>query len=300
MNRIILAREKQHGREEYYETDDRVCCASIDGFEKAYEINPEERLGSGGNAIVYGCKDVGGGESFAIKIQIETGDNRLCRFKREEQLLSLVRHEQLMSCVSAGEIVLKSSRNGNQSHPFVIMPLAESNLSVLVKSKSDNLSFDRIAGQFRGLSEALAVLHEYAIHRDIKPENILIKGETWFLSDYGLCRFLDPEENGSDITLDNDKVGPVFWMSPESMNKKLGNGDEITKASDVFQLAAVFWFAATRRHPTGIVRANDWSGPPEMFEVLESALSHDPQSRPQDGRDFHERIKSALFRGDEN
>ena len=72
MNRIILAREKQRGRGEYYETDDRVCCASIDGFESAYEINPEAPLGSGGNAIVYGCKDIGGGESFAIKIQIET------------------------------------------------------------------------------------------------------------------------------------------------------------------------------------------------------------------------------------
>ena len=95
--------------------------------------------------------------------------------------------------------------------------------------------------------------------------------------------------------MDDDKVGPVFWMSPESMNKQLGNGDEITKASDVFQLASVFWFASTKRHPTGIVKGTDWTGPPEMFEVLESALSHDPQARPQDGHDFHERIKSALF-----
>ena len=84
-------------------------------------------------------------------------------------------------------------------------------------------------------------------------------------------------------------------MSPEDMNHRIGNGDEITKASDVFQLAAVFWFAATKRHPTGIVKSSDWPGPSKVFEVLESALSHDPQSRPQDGREFHERIESALF-----
>ena len=82
-------------------------------------------------------------------------------------------------------------------------------------------------------------------------------------------------------------------MSP--MNHRIGNGDSITQITDVFQLAVMFWFAATKRHPTGIVRANDWKGPHEMFEVLESALSHDPQSRPQDGREFYKRIEDALF-----
>ena len=175
------------------------------------------------------------------------------------------------------------------------MPRAESNLADLVNREQNDLSFDRIAGQFRGLSEALAVLHEHALHRDIKPENILIRGETWILSDFGLCKFLDPDENGPDVTMENEKIGPVFWMSPESMNRTLGRGDEITQASDVFQLASVFWFAVTKRHPTGIVTASDWPGPPKVFDVLESALSHDPQYRPKDGREFHERIEEALF-----
>jgi serine/threonine-protein kinase len=33
--------------------------------------------------------------------------------------------------------------------------------------------------QFRGLSKALACLHEKAIHRDIKPDNILISNGRW-------------------------------------------------------------------------------------------------------------------------
>lgn len=293
MNRIILARTKSNGPVESYETDDRIFCISPNGSEDSYEIDSEEALGNGGNAIVYGCRNIGNGEEFAIKIQIDTRVNRLQRFKREERLLFSLHHDQLMPSVGHGEILLKSHRYGLKTHPFVIMPLAESNLLDFINR--EDLSFDRIAGQFRGLSEALAVLHELAIHRDIKPENVLIRGETWLLSDFGLCRFLEPGENGSDVTMDDEKVGPVFWMSPESMNRTLGRGDEISKASDVFQLAAVFWFAATKRHPTGIVRASDWKGPPEMFEVLESALSHDPQSRPQDGREFHERIEDALF-----
>lgn len=297
MSKITLVRTKPNGSvEESFDADDRVYCTSPDGVEESYEIYPDEFLGSGGNAIVYGCRSIGSGESFAIKIQTNTKAECLCRFNREEQLLCSVRHEQLMSCVGLGKIVLKRSHNNRiGSHPFVIMPLAESNLLNFVRNTQNALSFDSVAGQFRGLSEALAVLHEHAIHRDIKPENVLIRGETWMLSDFGLCKFLDPEENGLDVTMEDEKVGPVFWMSPESMNRTLGRGDEITQASDVFQLASVFWFAATKRHPTGIVKANDWRGPLEMFKVLESALSHDPQSRPKDGREFHERIKTALF-----
>ncbi len=293
MSRIKLTRTRQNGPAESFETEDRILCVTPDGSEVSYEIDPDESLGIGGNAIVYGCRSIGTGEEFAVKIQIDIRTNRLQRFKREERLLFSLHHDQLMPSVGHGEILLKSNRYGLENHPFVIMPLAESNLLDFINR--EDLSFDRIAGQFRGLSEALAVLHELAIHRDIKPENVLIRGETWLLSDFGLCRFLEPGENGRDVTMDDEKVGPVFWMSPESMNRTLGRGDEITKASDVFQLAAVFWFAATKRHPTGIVKANDWKGPPEMFEVLESALSHDPQSRPQDGREFYERIEDALF-----
>ena len=296
MSQITLARTRPNGSlVESFDTEDRVDCTSADGAEESYEIDPGESLGSGGNAIVYGCRNVGSGEAFAIKIQTNTQPERLCRFNREEQLLSSLRHEQLMSCIGSGEIVLKSHKFGSEPHPFVIMPRAESNLADLVNREHKDLSFDRIAGQFRGLSEALAVLHERALHRDIKPENILIHGENWILSDFGLCKFLDPDENGPDVTMENEKIGPVFWMSPESMNRALGRGDEITQASDVFQLASVFWFATTRRHPTGIVKANDWRGPVEVFKVLESALSHDPQSRPKDGAEFHERIKTALF-----
>ena len=296
MSQITLARTKPSGSVvESFDTDDRVDCTSIDGVEESYEIDPGESLGSGGNAIVYGCQNVGSGEAFAIKIQTNIQLERLCRFNREEQLLSFLRNEQLMTCIGSGEIVLKSHKFGSEPHPFVIMPRAESNLADLVNREQNDLSFDRIAGQFRGLSEALAVLHEHALHRDIKPENILIRGETWILSDFGLCKFLDPDENGPDVTMENEKIGPVFWMSPESMNRTLGRGDEITQASDVFQLASVFWFAVTKRHPTGIVTASDWPGPPKVFDVLESALSHDPQYRPKDGREFHERIEEALF-----
>ena len=199
-----------------------------------------------------------------------------------------------MTGIANGSLEMEKKQQ-KKLHPFAIIPLADQNLGHVVKARPSPPPFGFLASQFRGLAEALAVLHERAIHRDIKPENILVRGDTWILADFGLCKFLKPKKGEIDITMENEKVGPKYWMSPESMNRVVGNNDEITKASDVFQLAAVFWYVATKRHPTGIVRLKDWKGPRKMFEVLEAALSHDPQSRPQDGHEFHERIKAALL-----
>ncbi|MBR4189791.1 MAG: protein kinase [Kiritimatiellae bacterium] len=295
MNQIDLVETKANGSTESFKVVERVDCTTRDGSEEAYEIEPGEIIGRGGNAVVCECRSIGSGEAFAIKIQIDTRGKRLQRFKREEQLLFSLHHDQLMSCVGHGEIQFCDQHIKWKKCPFVIMPLAELNLSKFIQHSEHTLPFESIAGQFRGLSEALAVLHEHAIHRDIKPENVLIRGETWMLSDFGLCRFLDPEDNGPDVTGDNENIGPKNWLSPEAMNRTLGCGDEITKASDVFQLAAVFWFAATGRHPTGIVKATDWTGPKAVFEVLAASLSHNPSQRPPDGKAFHEQIKAALF-----
>lgn len=295
MNQIDLVRTKPTGSTEAFKVDERVDCTTRDGSEASYEIDAGELIGSGGNAIVCGCRDIGSGEAFAIKIQIDTRENRLQRFAREEHLLFSLRHDQLMSCVAYGEIRVGGRNIKAKACPFVIMPLADSNLFKYIEQAEHTLPFDSVAGQMRGLTEALSVLHEQAIHRDIKPENVLICGETWKLSDFGLCRFLDPEENGSDVTRDDEPLGPKFWMSPEAMNRTLGCGDEITKASDVFQLAAVFWFAATGRHPTGIVKKSDWKGPHKVFDVLAAALSHNPSQRPCDGKVFHEQMEDALF-----
>lgn len=64
------------------------------------------------------------------------------------------------------------------------MPIADFNLSQYIQKSQNKISYADYIAQFKGLVSALAVLHQKAIHRDIKPENILIKGETWLLSDF--------------------------------------------------------------------------------------------------------------------
>jgi serine/threonine-protein kinase len=86
-------------------------------------------------------------------------------------------------------------------------------------------------------------------------------------------------------------------MSPEMSNRSLGIKDfysKIGKASDVFQMASVFWFIVNKRHPSGIIEESDWSGPSELFPVLKRALEHCPKRRTLDGGAFFEQLAEAL------
>ena len=174
------------------------------------------------------------------------------------------------------------------------MELAERNLQDVLRDEAAPLSYEQYAGQFRGLAGALATLHSFAVHRDIKPENILVAGERWLLSDYGLCTFVNPKEEDLTPVGEVRNIGPKFWLSPEAHNRRLGCGDQINAASDVFQLAAIFWYVATGRHPSGIVTENDWTGPEKLFDVLHKSLFHDCSKRPQNGGEFFTVLADAL------
>lgn len=248
----------------------------------------EDRIKAGGNAVVHKCTNIATGEEFAIKFQIVLDQKRRTRFQREVDLLRSLKHDQLIQHIDDGNVYASShnldSRN-IYSIPFIIMPLAESNLSQYLYRSHTRPLYDEYIGQFKGLAGALAALHTKAVHRDIKPENILIRGETWVLSDFGLCKF----EASTDIT-ETDAVGPRFWMSPESLNRAIGNNDEICKRSDVYQLCSVFWFVVTGRNPAGVISRRDWNGPENIFGVIFDSLSHDLSKRPSSGQELAERL----------
>ena len=259
--------------------------------EKLYEL--EDYIGRGGNAAVFQCRDRITGEECAVKFLLKHGGPNAGRFLREVRLLELVEEEHIPKYYGNGRVTVEHNRRANtQIIPFVVMELAERNLREFMTERSQPLSYEQYAGQFRGLAKALASLHNHAVHRDIKPENILIVGDRWLLSDYGLCTFVNPDEE--DLTGDVQNVGPKFWLSPEAYNRRLGCDDEINRASDVFQLAAIFWYVATGRYPGGIVTEGDWTGPEKLFRLLHRSLFHDYTVRPQHGYEFFTDLVDAL------
>ncbi len=262
---------------------------------RQYEIT--DRISAGGNGVVHKCIDSITGEEYAIKFQLQHFGNRVQRFLREQKLLETLQHEHLVAYKDCGEVdatVFHKGRKNKDKVPYLIMELAENSLFGQIKDKKINISSEIYFAQFRGLSKALSELHKHAIHRDIKPDNILVSGDRWLLSDYGLCSFLD--NNEEQLTKIDEIVGPKFWMSPEANNRTVGNTNEIIdKCSDVFQLAAVFWFVVNKTHPTGILTKNDWMGPDKLFEPIYKALHYDKSIRPKDGTDFFNQIEHAIL-----
>ena len=255
-----------------------------------YEI--EEWIDRGGNASVFKCTHRTTGDEYAIKILMNTRARNAKRFLREVQLLQSLKGDHVTQYQGAGRVTVRHNKYHKDTVlPFVVMELADCNLQEKM-NKEGPVSYEQYIGQFRGLAAALANVHQSAVHRDIKPENILVVGERWLLSDYGLCTFVS--RYNKELTIEGENIGPRYWLSPEAHNRRLGCSDEISKASDVFQLAAIFWYVVTGRHPCGVVTADDWNGPEKLFGLLHKSLYHDYRKRPQNGQEFFSQLESAI------
>jgi serine/threonine-protein kinase len=257
-----------------------------------YEI--QDRIACGGNAVIHACIERATGTEYAIKFLLASGLKRIRRFKQEVKVIKHVNHEQLIKYIDDGFTTAEIKKEKKTKRiPFLVMPKAEQNLREFIVSAAHRISYEEYIAQFKGLTSALAALHQKAIHRDIKPENILIKGETWLLSDLGLCKFFDHDQQ--DLTQELEPIGPRYWMSPEAFNRMVGNNDEISKKSDVYQLCSIFWFVVTGRHPSGVLTKSDWSGPQNIFEPIFQSLSHNPDKRSPDANHLLELLNDATI-----
>ena len=262
----------------------------------------QEQIGTGGNAFVCECADEADGAIFAVKFLANSRDKaRLPRFEQEARLLEalgVAKHDHLIRFVTTGSAngsYFDARRNKSVpvNFPFVIMERANCSLRDFITNAKDPVPPEIYIAQFRGLVSALEILHSHAIHRDIKPENILIVGDRWLISDFGLCSMIIKTDE-QDLTEHWQIVGPRFWMSPEANNMSVGLPDEIGFASDIFQLAAVFWWVVNRRHPTGILVRADWGGIGELFEPISKALQHSMNRRFANANEFGTAVRSAF------
>lgn len=282
-------------RDASYSVQDRILAS--DGF--YYSV--EDRLGAGGNGVVHQCTREADGEIYAIKFLTSLDDaRRRARFERERGImftLSGVAHDHLIRVITDGTVRASQRikrREVEKAMPFVVMEKADLSLREFIKNEVTPVSSAVYMAQFRGLVSALELLHQYAIHRDIKPDNILVVGERWVISDFGLCAVVDESGDGADLTRHWEVVGPRFWMSPEANNRSIGLDEEISFASDVFQLAAVFWWVVNRRHPSGILCRDDWSGLAHLYGPVARALQHSTGRRFESATAFKAAVVDAI------
>jgi serine/threonine protein kinase len=151
----------------------------------------------------------------------------------------------------------------------------------------------------------LGMIHLHAdgiVHRDLAARNILLtKSMQPKITDFGLSRSVGEEDAGNT----QSDVGPVRWMAPEALSKRV-----FSKKSDVWSFGVLVWEVVTngqlpyREYPaiSALIVAIGKKkaklkipnyAPPVLGRVIERCLQRDPGNRPH-----FEQLAEVLARDD--
>lgn len=221
-----------------------------------YELT--EEIGRGGQGVVYRARQKSLNRTVALKV-IGLGrwaaTPHLKRFRQEAEAAARLEHPQIVPVYEIGE------REGSCYYSMKFIEGGQ--LDELVRREP--VSPRRAAELLVNISRTVQFAHERGIlHRDIKPGNILLdrQGEP-HLTDFGLARLIEQE---STITNSFDVLGTPSYMAPE---QAAGKTKELTPASDVYSLGAVFYQMLTGQPP--------FAGG-TTYETIRMVLETDPRN----------------------
>jgi serine/threonine-protein kinase len=159
--------------------------------------------------------------------------------------------------------------------------------------------------------DAIARAHAVGIvHRDVKPENVFLEAGPDIsvkLLDFGVAK---PTNKDECLEADRLPAGTVQYMSPEHMF----DPETTDERSDLFSLAAVAYFALTRRPPYDAeslealyfaIDGGNFVKPSERRPELptaidawfERALAHAPEKRFASAAAMSDAFQQAVFAG---
>ncbi|MGB2624130.1 MAG: protein kinase [Candidatus Acidiferrum sp.] len=202
-----------------------------------------EKLGAGGNGVVYRAEDTRLGRFVALKFLPPEGQrdaHARARFQREAQASSALNHHNICTVYDIGE---------QDGQTFIAMELLEGQ-TLKQKIGSRPLPLETLLDYATQIAAGLEVAHKNGIvHRDIKPSNIFVtnRGEVK-LADFGLAKrvILDSTPIGESPTISAPItergfiVGTVAYMSPEQAQDR-----DIDARSDIFSFGIVLYEMAT-------------------------------------------------------
>jgi len=219
-----------------------------------YELISE--IARGGMGVVYRARDTVLNRVVAIKMILSgtmaTADER-GRFQREAQLVANLDHPNVVPIHEVGE---------QDGLPYFTMRLIEGgSLADRLHAYHDD---PRAAGRLVAiLARAIQFANEKGfIHCDLKPSNILMDRDgSPRITDFGLARHAS---ESSGMTVSGAILGTPSYMAPEQAS---GQRREISPATDVYGLGAIFYELLTGRPPFHL---------PTKMETVLQALYGEP------------------------
>lgn len=199
----------------------------------------DERLGEGGNGVVYRAHRVGEyAQTVAVKLlrgaRMDAAGAR--RLQHERDILAQLDHPGIVRMVDAG--VAQDGR------PFLALEfVAGQTLDAWLESARPD-ALQRLS-IFARVCDAVAYAHQrLLVHRDIKPANLMIglDGAPKLL-DYGIARLLDDGAAGT-LTRDFGSSLTPAYAAPEQLR-----GEPVTTATDVHGLGLMLFQMLCGGHP---------------------------------------------------
>lgn len=247
-------------------------------------------MGSGGMGVVYRARDSYSGSLVALKLLQGGGQKpeEAERFAREAQLLSELRHPNIVAYVAHGQ-----SPDGQR---FLAMEWLDGEDLGQRLLRGPLPLHDCLVLLLR-IADALVASHQQGIiHRDLKPSNLFLSGgavDSVKLLDFGIARRL---EMSGGMTRTGFVVGTPEYMSPEQAR----GVKDITPAADIFSAGCILYHCLTGRAPfvgehlaavllqvlfesPPPVEERRSGVPPEVVELLRHMLVKDPGLRLADG-----------------
>lgn len=263
------------------------------------------RIGSGSFATVYRGQDDTLEVAVAIKVLADNwsaNDDVRARFLAEARLLRRLADERIVRVYDIGTT--------DRGQPYFVMDLADGGSldSLRKRLVAPGLALRLCAEACR----ALDILHRnQVVHRDVTPGNILLTnsptGVRVMLADLGVAKSLLDEYR------DTMTAGTPAYMAPEQ-----ARSTQLDQRSDLYSMACVAYAMLTGRPPFPVRNLQDLlernpnigpapiaaqiGAPTLLDDVLTSALSPDPNRRPQTAvqlADAFDRLADAMPGGDD-
>jgi eukaryotic-like serine/threonine-protein kinase len=208
-----------------------------------------EKIAEGGMGIVWKARQISIHRIVALKMihagHLMSAEARV-RFEAEIEATARLDHPNIVPLIETGEY--------EGVHFFTMKLIASGDLASRRDDFSISGSLDsdeswtrqvRLAGLLVKIARAVHFAHLRGIlHRDLKPSNILLdeKGEP-YVADFGLAKILTIE---SGFTFTQSILGSPNYMAPEQAT---GKTDQLTTATDVYGLGAIFFELLTGKPP---------------------------------------------------